>query len=308
MKRRLFSVVFFLAVACLVGVACGQLLCASISFRSALGHLFGRGKLVALVHGSGIYESDIIPGIDKDGLVADAEISFQSRGEDISRSMINREYELIASQLPDKKNWSTALRANRLCSWSLRSRLARNLRCAQWIERRLRPQFSLTEDACRNYFETHAQEFVLPERFRAAHLFLAAPTDTPEETVDLKRRAIEGFLSRLDQGEKFLELVSAFSEDEATKTNQGDLGYFSDFRMPADFMMAIRQLRVGETSRVVQTALGFHVIQLTDAKPSRQMGFDEAEPEIRTRLENEQRATALRKLVADASRQGESYH
>jgi parvulin-like peptidyl-prolyl isomerase len=104
-------------------------------------------------------------------------------------------------------------------------------------------------------------------RFRASHIFLAAPPGTPAEAVDAKRREIERIFTRLAHGEQFADLARVGSEDEATKTRGGDLNYFSESRMPPDFFAAIKGMRVGETSSVIRTRLGFHIVQLTDAKP-----------------------------------------
>jgi hypothetical protein len=49
-----------IAAACISGILCAQLICRSISWRNALGVLLGRGKLLALVQGTGIYEADVV--------------------------------------------------------------------------------------------------------------------------------------------------------------------------------------------------------------------------------------------------------
>ncbi len=85
----------------------------------------------------------------------------------------------------------------------------------------------------------------------------------------------------------------------------GDLGFFSESRMPPDFFAAIRNMRVGEISRVVRTRLGFHIIQLTDSKPAHQTTFDQSRMEISLMLGNQKRATALKELVANLSPQAE---
>lgn len=262
--------------------------------------MFGR-ELIALVHGTGIYEDELETS-DKEQRYAEAQIAFDARWERVPSSAINREIALLESQLSDKEKWKEALRENGRCEWMLRRRVAINSRCREWIEKQLSAAIKVSLEDCRNYFETHQDEFRQPERFSAAHLFLAAPDGTPPELVDVKQRTIQELLSRLDRAEKLGDLVSLFSEDEASKNHAGNLGYFSDWRMPDDFMAAVRQLQVGQTSRVVRTSLGFHIIQLLDARPARPMTFEEAEPEILTRLQNRHRADALAKLVPDSAR------
>ena len=85
----------------------------------------------------------------------------------------------------------------------------------------------------------------------------------------------------------------------------GDLGYFSESRMPSDFFAVIRNMRVGDISRVVRTRLGFHIIQLTDAKAAHQMTFDQSRMEISLMLGNQKRATTVEELVAKLSPQAE---
>jgi parvulin-like peptidyl-prolyl isomerase len=140
-------------------------------------------------------------------------------------------------------------------------------------------------------------------RFRASHLFLAAPPETPPEVVESKEKVIKTLADRTRHGEKLGELAVAASEDEATKTRGGDLGFFSESRMPPDFLSAIVKMRVGEISQPIRTRLGFHIVQLTDFKPSRQMNFEEVRSEIRLAIENEKRRAALHALTADLLRQ-----
>jgi parvulin-like peptidyl-prolyl isomerase len=61
-------------------------------------------------------------------------------------------------------------------------------------------------------------------------------------------------------------------------------------------------MRVGEIKQPIRTRLGFHIIQLTDFKPARQMAFEEVQPEIRLAIENEKRRAALQSLTADLLR------
>jgi hypothetical protein len=48
-----------IAAASFAGVFCSELLCRSVSFRDAAGRLFGRGRLIAMTDGEGIYEKDL---------------------------------------------------------------------------------------------------------------------------------------------------------------------------------------------------------------------------------------------------------
>ncbi len=48
-----------IAAASFLGVFCSELLCRSTAFRDAAGRLFGRGGLIAIADGRGVYEKDL---------------------------------------------------------------------------------------------------------------------------------------------------------------------------------------------------------------------------------------------------------
>ncbi len=236
---------------------------------------------------------------------ADIWLGYRARNETVSQLSVSRELALLRAQFADEEKWRAALRANHLCAWQLGRVVKDHLRSRAWLDRQLTLATSVRDDECRVYFAQHQADLVQPIRYRVAHLFLAAPPETPEEVVTTKRRTIDDLARRLKQGEQFPDLVAQFSEDEATKKRGGDLGYFSDARMPADFLAAVRTLQIGQLSEVVQTKLGFHILQLTDMKPERPMSLEEARPEIATELQNAKRREAVPKLIVDLARDAE---
>jgi hypothetical protein len=317
-----------IAAACISGILCAQLICRSISWRNALGVLLGRGKLLALVQGTGIYEADVVrvsrelrsrtaggdseiinPEMDPHSvlsrLVANVRAENLARHEPISHAAIDREYGVLRYQIRPEPAWSASLYKNGFSPGSLRRRIARELQTRRWIEREIANHVHVTTEDCLRYYQTHPELFSQPMRFRARHLFLAAPSETPPEVVEAKQRATEEFSERVARGEKLEDLVGVASEDEATRTRGGDLDYFSESRMPSEFFSAIKRIRVGEGSSVIRTRLGFHLVQLTNAVPTREMPFDQVEAEIRRTLENQRRQVALEELKGDLLRQEE---
>jgi hypothetical protein len=317
--KRWFPFSALLVIACSAGIFCGQLALRSIVCRDAIGVLFGHGHLLALARGHGIYEVDLkraraemseagenVQDRHEDKveqrfvlgrMVAAATMGSLAADEKVSDSEIAHELDVAHTQFRDEKSWRIALKRSRLSLRRFRQSLAAQLRERRWLFRQI-GSLSPTPADCQTFYDTHPESFRQPERFRASHLFLAAPPETPPDDVDLKQKTIATFSERLRQGEDFFELVAQVSEDEATKARGGDLGFFSESRMPPDFFAAVRAMRVGEVSPPVRTGLGFHIIQITDSKPARQMNFDEARAEIGLALENAKRNIALRDIGA----------
>ena len=324
--NRAVAVWTSIAVSCVGGICCAQLAARSVVLRDKLGIIFGHGHLLALAHGHGIYQSDVdrrlaethylagsangeVTKAERQSaltdLIANTALGARADEERIPRADVKRELDLLRSQFTNVKIWSSALQGSRLNEPLVSQILWANLRSRQWMSKRIGHDVDVTEDECRRFYESHPQDFFLPERLRVSHLFLAAPPETAPEIVETKRTAIEALSVRLVAGEDFAKLVAENSEDEATKLRGGDLDYFSANRMPPDFVEAAHKLRLGEISKPIRTRLGFHILKLIDVQAARQKTFDEARTDIAIELANQERAAAVPRLIVDLSSQAD---
>jgi parvulin-like peptidyl-prolyl isomerase len=298
-KLRLFGL---LAVAGGLGLIGSELLCRFGSFRDAAGRLSGRGHLVTITNGKGIYETDLAEEVTASDLVIRQNLRRVASKDLIDPARIDREVSLFKAEFGQDKLFAKALHLSGLSISSLREKIGGQLRGLDWLERQIGSDSETPEQACRKFYETHPELFTQPVRFRASHLFLAAHAETPPETVEEKSKAIEALALRLSRGEAFSQLIAETSEDEATKSRGGDLGFFSETRMAPEFFAEVKKLRSGETSKPFRSHLGFHIVRLDEMKPARLLSFGEARAEIQAALANEQRASVTDRLAKNLSR------
>src|SRR5256886_399371 len=322
--RRVIAVWISISISAVVGICCGQLVTRSVIVRDELGTVCGRGHLFALIYGHGIYQADVDRTVNESHYPAGAEhtegtsvdrqaarAAWMGKGarrgnvdrEGIPRADVKREINLLRSQFRDDKTWRQALGQSGFLTFSLWQTLRNDLRARQWVSKRIAPELEVSESECRGFYDSHPENFFVPERLRVSHLFLAAPPETAPEIVETKRTAIEALSVRLVAGEELAALAAENSEDEATKLRGGDLGYFSASRMPPDFVEAAVKLHPGEISKPIRTRLGFHILKSIDVQPARQKTFDEARSDIAIELANQKRTSAVQKLIV---RLGES--
>jgi len=88
-------------------------------------------------------------------------------------------------------------------------------------------------------------------RMRASHILTA----TEEEANQALRR--------LKNGSAFESLAAEFSKDASSAARGGDLGEFQRGDFVQAFENAVLRLKPGQTSDVVKTPLGFHIIKRT---------------------------------------------
>jgi parvulin-like peptidyl-prolyl isomerase len=287
-----------MVVALVLGLAASHLLCRSFAFRGLAGRLVGRGHLISMVRGKGIYETDLgEPEPSAAELVVLENLRRAAANEEVEPSVVDGEVALLEAQFGNEKTFQKALLADGLSISALRDRATNQLRGLAWLEKQIRPAAAVTEKESREFYEAQRDLFAQPVRFRASHLFLAAHAETPPEVVEEKERAIATFATRLRKGETLSALATEASEDEASKQRGGDLGYFSDTRMPPEFIAEIKKLRVGETSKPFRSHLGFHIAQVTETRAAHLLTFEEARPEISVALGNGHRANRVDQIA-----------
>jgi parvulin-like peptidyl-prolyl isomerase len=288
-----------LAGALLLGILAGEYLTTNFAFRAWLGRVAGRGDLVALVGPRGIYEGDLErTGRNLESLIDEAKVTGAARSQPVSPPAIAHEMDLLRWQFPDEKTWRAALEKAGTTTRGLRSEVTANLRARAWLEAKLARPHPPNESDILHFCETPPKRFLGPQRFRASHLFLAAPEGAPADIVTAKRALSEALALRLRNGESFSALVAEFSEDDATKGRDGDLNYFAAARMLPAVWNAAQTLAEGTNSPPFRSRLGFHILRMTRRLPPEELSLVQATPEIVAALENAERAVALPALFA----------
>jgi parvulin-like peptidyl-prolyl isomerase len=205
----------------------------------------------------------------------------------------------LRNQFADDRQFRVALQHSGVSQRTLRRALAEAIRGEAWIENQIASQVAVSDAEVQRYFEQHQAELMQPTRIRARHIFLAAPEGSTPELMQTKQRAILDIAVRLGRGEDFGELAAAVSEDEASKTHGGDLGFFAANRMPAEFFEAAEQLSPNAPPRFLQSHLGFHALQVTDVHLARPLTLAEATPEISALIAAEKRRSVVAALESE---------
>ena len=143
---------------------------------------------------------------------------------------------------------------------------------------------AVSEADLKEFYVRNKENMAVPEQVRARHiLFKVEPAASKDEKNQAKARA-EAVLKQVQAGEDFAKLAAAHSDDAESKAKGGDLGYFTPGKMVPEFEGVAFYTNPGETSEIVETKYGYHIIKVEDHINARERSFEEMKDYIKEKL------------------------
>ena len=182
----------------------------------------------------------------------------------------------------------------------------------------------VTADDLRTYYDQHRDQYRMPEQVKVSHILIKTPLPGPDGKVDEKgvaeaQRRAEDLLKQVKSGAKLEDLAKKYSEDPGSAKQGGSLGWIGKGQTVPEFEKAAFSLPKGQTSDLVKSSYGFHIIRVDEKQEAHMKTIDEVKAEIEPVLKHQkgqqiaqQKAEALLKqaraqgLDAAAAAQGVS--
>ncbi len=153
-----------------------------------------------------------------------------------------------------------------------------------------------SESLLKQRYEQQKAQYTTETQWRASHILIPIDGDA----TSAKQQA-ETLLQRVKSGEDFAALAKEFSKDTGSSAKGGDLDFFSAGQMVAPFEAAVKTLKVGEISNLVESRFGFHIIKLTEIKPESTKPFAEVREELVKQVQAEEAQARFDSLVDEFS-------
>ncbi|GJL83736.1 MAG: chaperone SurA [marine bacterium B5-7] len=144
--------------------------------------------------------------------------------------------------------------------------LRKQLKIQRLIDREIRRRVIVSESEIDDMVTTLSSEAKAENvEYEVAHisLLLDDPGNAAERSEKLEK--ITEINKLLDSGESFESLARQYS-DSPTSADGGNLGWRGARQLPDFFYAAVKNLEAGQTSKVIETSEGFHLVQLVDRR------------------------------------------
>ena len=157
-------------------------------------------------------------------------------------------------------------------------------------------QVKIDEKAIKTYYDSHPDQFKIPEQVKVQYVMLSAEKFAAEQVVsddeakklyderlkkgDFKKKSndtleekktalakVQDVLKEVRANPtKFAELAKKYSQDTGSAVQGGDLGYFGKGAMVKPFEDAAYSMKVDDIRGPVESEFGYHIIKLTEIK------------------------------------------
>lgn len=157
----------------------------------------------------------------------------------------------------------------------------RKVKYAQVNVEQVRNSIVVPDTEIAAFYQQNLSQYQTPAQVRASHiLFKLEGKD--EKSVQAKAEEVLK-LAKAPNAD-FAALARQYSEDDTNNMNGGDLDYFGRGRMVAEFEQAAFGMKPGETSDLVKTAFGFHIIKVVDNQPESTRALADVRAELEEQL------------------------
>ncbi len=148
-------------------------------------------------------------------------------------------------------------------------------------------------------YNSNQDKYRVPERVKVRHILIKSDSSN-DAAAKAKAEAI---LKQIQNGGDFAKLAKDNSQDPGSAQNGGELGWIVKGQTVPEFEKAAFSLQPGQTSGLVKTTYGYHILQVEQHENAHLQPFDEVKgqlaTEYRTRAANQQLQTLADKAVAE---------
>jgi peptidyl-prolyl cis-trans isomerase SurA len=157
---------------------------------------------------------------------------------------------------------------------------------ARLLRREVKSKILVSDEEIGEYYNKNRQDYEGKETVRIKQLLLLLPPNANETIkAKMKNQALQ-LHKRIMDGESFDLLIVKYSQGPAAAQG-GDVGFIERGTIIPEVEAAAFKLPVGQVSAVIESSVGFHIIQVLDKKGAGLKPIAAVREEIKTKIEDE---------------------
>jgi peptidyl-prolyl cis-trans isomerase D len=238
-------------------------------------------KLLALVNGAvSVSDKDVAEQVQKQGVKVKLEYAVLTL-DDVKKQIKPTDTELKAFYDQNKQQYVNSIPEKRKARYILIDTA------------KLADKVSVSQAQLQQYYSQHQDEYRIPETVTVRHILIKTPTPDADGKVDQKgvdaaRAKADDIEKQLKGGANFADLAKKYSEDPGSAQNGGLLPPMTRGRTVPEFEQAAFSTPAGQTTGVIRTSYGFHILHVEGKQQARLKPLDEVKSQIEPLIKQQQ--------------------
>ena len=172
---------------------------------------------------------------------------------------------IAADNKMSMQQFSETLRKDGVTIEKFRDELKNEIVLNRLRDREIESRVVVTDSEIDSYLALAKAQGANQAEYQLAHILILVPEQATPDQIEARKKRAEEAARQLKAGTAFGQVAAVFS-DSNDATQGGALGWRQADRLPTLYASAANLMKVGETSDVLRSANGFHIVRLLDKR------------------------------------------
>jgi peptidyl-prolyl cis-trans isomerase SurA len=184
----------------------------------------------------------------------------------VSDGQLNKAVEQMAAENNmSREQLSDAMEAEGMNVARFREKIRTEIMIARLKEREVDNRITITEAEIDSFLRNQEASGNKDDQYSVAHILILVPEGASPDEIRSNRDVAEDALRQLKSGADFRQVAASVSDaDDALQG--GALGWRAADQLPELFVDAVLGMRIGDVSKALRSANGFHIVKLLDKR------------------------------------------
>jgi len=192
----------------------------------------------------------------------------------------------IKQRFQSQAEFEMAIKQLNLSEADIQSQITRDMAIRELIDQKVTQKVVVTDEETKAYYDANSGKFKQPEQIKARHILIKIDANASETQKAEARQEIKAIQQKLQNGGDFASLAKEYSQGPSS-VKGGDLGFFGRGQMVKPFEDAAFALKPNETSDIVETQFGYHLIKVEEKKPEATLAYMEIKDQLSQHLKEQ---------------------
>ncbi len=219
---------------------------------------------------------------------------------EVNSKEIAEHIDRIKARFPSVDEFERVMASEGMSMDQLRKSVEEQYLIRAFVQRDLAARAVVGPGEVGDYYKKNLDKFREEEMVQALHIMVKkseAPDEGSAEAADSAFEKIKQVQQELKKGQDFESVAKKYSQGPEAEKG-GDMGFFSHGKMLKEIEDVAFRLKVGETSDIIKSAIGYHLVFVKARRDSRAIPLIEVQKQIEQEL-FQQRTESLRKQTVE---------